>query len=221
MDADEADRLIIDYLPLVKVIARSMHCSLPFCVPLDDLIQAGSLGLIQAARRFTPERGFAFKTYATPRIRGAILDHLRGLDWANRPDRQSIKKISAAQENFYARFGRRPDATELAQELKLPLKKLQALLGLACAHPRPIEMFRTIADRAELPDSVIYRRQVQERVRQAVQNLPPVTAQIVRLYYFQGKRMWEIADLIGVNESRISQILRRTRFELAKVLEAA
>lgn len=219
MEEEERNRLVLSHLPLVRRIARAMHPALPPSVDIDDLIQAGSVGLIDAAQRFQVERGLQFKTYAEKRIRGTILDSLREVDWASRNHRHHLKRIRAAVETFTGRMERKPDSEELATELGMSLENFRKFRRKIYVYFSPLEELRNVADRGWEPaDELASRRQLAARLAQLMEHLPERTARIIRLYFWEEKRMWEIAEIIGVNESRVCQILKKALGRLAMKL---
>lgn len=209
MGEEERDRLVLAHLPLVEPSARALLNSLPHHAKIheDDLIQAGRMGLMDAAIRFKPEKGVEFGTFARYRIRGAMLDCLRNVDAVSREHRRTVNRLRRAQHELWSRLGRKPDSEELAQELGVTLQKLAKLLLLASSAEQGLEIFERTADPADLADQVIYRQQMIAIVRKAVERLPERDATIVRLYYWEGKNGREIGEFLGLSQGRISQIM--------------
>ena len=219
MSEDERQRLLSEQLPQVRYIARRIHERLPRHVPLEDLIHAGVVGLMDALQKFDLTKRVQFGSYAKYRIRGAILDSLRELDWSPRDLRRQARMIEEAHDRLRFRLERYPSEPELAHELKMPLDELQKLLGEI--HALEIGSFRTISPRdgheEDLADRVLASKEnspltqylnseMKEIVKSAIQDLPVRERQVLSLYYFEELTMKEIGALMGVGESRVSQI---------------
>jgi RNA polymerase sigma factor for flagellar operon FliA len=223
----DRDRTLAKHLPTVRQVARSIHKGLPYHVDIDDLINSGVLGLIDAFRKFNPGKGIQFGAFARFRIRGAILDYLRSLDWSPRDLRNKQRKMKQAREILICRYGRVPSESELATELNMKLSDFQRLLSeindveigsLNVTFPGGSgeEMIAELPAKAdETPVSQCLRAEIQQCVRDAIEGLPERERLVMRLYYreeFTGK---EIGMHLGVTESRISQIhasaIRRLR----------
>jgi len=216
------DEIIVGHLPLVRAIANRVRESLPVQVELDDLVHAGVLGLVDAIAKYAPEKNVAFHLYAKHRIRGAILDSLRQLDWASRDLRKRFKHIEAMTQKLSYQFGRAPTEMELAREMGVSLTRWRKLaqelhaagLGTPQSHVsgtyaeslerRPAA--ESPQSQEESPDSVCARRQLQSVLSTAVRTLPTRYQRVILLYYAQGATMKQIGSELGVNESRVSQI---------------
>lgn len=206
--------LVLEHLYLVRAIAQEVRYSLPQSVDVEDLVQAGSLGLIQAARRFEPERGFVFSTFARHRIKGSILDGLRDLDWASRDDRKKMKKIDAALWELERDLNRAPTTEEIAARLGVSALALWRVLcrvpiELSCpTFPEHIENDNPldIPDPRDWPEKLCARSEMQGQIAAAVASLPPRYREMIRLYYFEDLSMLECGKRMGVAESRISQM---------------
>jgi RNA polymerase sigma factor FliA len=214
----EQEQLMIEHLPVVRFIARRIHERLPQHVPLDDIYSAGVVGLLDAFSRFDPSKRVKFRTYAQFRIRGAILDSLRTLDWSPRDLRPKGRAIERAIQTLMARLRRSPSDFEIAQELDIDLASYQQLLGelkglqIGTLHSEPFE------DSAEdelacLParpeDDPLFRflhGELRERLTEAISNLAEQERLVLTLYYYEETTMRDIALILGVVESRISQI---------------
>lgn len=226
---DERDRIVIENLPLVKAIAIRVHESLPVHVDLDDLIHAGVLGLFDAVTKYDAAKNVAFQAYAKHRIKGAILDSLRQLDWASRDLRKRQKRVEAATQDLSTKFGRAPNEVEMAEEMGVTVEKWRqmaaelASTGLAPA-PAAADQERDFVQEFpatdELqPDRIAARRELQRTLARAIGSLPERYQTVVFLYYSNDLTMKEIGDRIGVNESRVSQIHKTALKKMAAVLE--
>ncbi|MHB9052938.1 MAG: RNA polymerase sigma factor WhiG [Thermoleophilia bacterium] len=216
------DRLILTYAPLVKYVAGRMGTNFPSHVDESDLISYGLLGLIGALERFEPERNIKFETYAITRIKGSILDELRSLDWVPRSVRsmaRQIEKSSAALEN---KLHRAPTDDEIATDLGITVKEFQEALTkissssmvaleelwtVSSTGTESVALIDTIEDRnSKNPAEVVDINEVKERLAQAISNLPEREKIVIALYYYEGLTLREIGEVLGVTESRVSQL---------------
>src|ERR1700683_4107625 len=193
--AEERERLILEHLPQVRLIARRIHERLPESVNLDDLISTGTLGLIAAIDRFDPRHNVKLKTYAEYKIRGAILDSLRGLDWAPRQQRRRSKQIEAAIAAAEQLLHRAPTEDEIAQELKLSLEEYHEWLvdirgvNLGRLEPSAPEdasrnLLKYISDDEEnWPSRLLERWELQRLRAEAIEKMPRTERIVVSLYY--------------------------------------
>ena len=216
------ESLIEEHLSLVKYLAGRVCSKLPSNVDIDDLIGAGVLGLIDAAEKFDPTRSILFRTYAERRIRGAILDHLRSLDWAPRSLRRRARELESAQGQLERERGRTVTATEVAEYLEMGLDELQTLtfeinsLQIASLHvaveseddrQSPRELLDRLADTSEAsPFAHCAREEMRTLLAGAIERLPEKERLVVSLYYVEELTMKEIGSILGVNESRVSQL---------------
>jgi len=217
-DHAERDALILEHLHLVSAIATHVQRSLQVHTDLDDLVTAGTMGLIDAATKYCPDKNVPFPTYAKHRIKGAILDSLRQLDCASRDLRRRYKQMETVTRDLTAKLDRTPTQNEVAEQMGITGRRWQALmldfrnLGLAAVQ------LKTAGDRedrpeqeapcpaAHIPDRVFARSQMREKLAGAMKILPERYQQVVKLYYEQDLSMKEIGNVLGVNESRVSQI---------------
>jgi RNA polymerase sigma factor for flagellar operon FliA len=226
------DRVVMENLPLVKAIALRVHDSLPVHVELDDLIHAGILGLFDAATKFNPEKNVAFSSYAKHRIKGAILDSLRQLDWASRDMRRRHKQFEQVTRELASNLQRNPTEDEIAQKMGVDVARWRQMamdlrnLGLISASSRPIEQedmpapdFPCSVDLQ--PDSVCAKRQLRSKLDVAMEVLPERYRKVVTLYYTNDMTMKEIGGLMGINESRVSQIHKLALEKMAHALHEA
>lgn len=216
--AEERERLILEHLPQVKLIARRIHERLPGCVNLEDLISTGILGLIAAIDRYRPEQGVKLKTYAEYKIRGAILDSLRGLDWAPRQQRRRSKQIELAVAALEQRLGRAPAEEEIAAELGITLEEYQEWLseirGLnlgsldsASNEEGGRDLLRFVAGSEEdWPSRQLERKELHRLLKTAISRMPPIERTVLGLYYQEELTLREIAQIVKLHESRVSQL---------------
>ncbi len=226
---DVRDQIVLDHLPLAKAIAIRVHENLPVHVELDDLIHAGVLGLFDAVEKYDATKNVEFQGYAKHRIKGAILDSLRQADWASRDMRRRQKKVDAMSRDFTAKFGRTPTETEIASELGVSTERWRRMamelrnVGLVSTTPRD-DPERTSerefpADSGVQPDRICERRQLKSTLDRAMGQLPERYQKVVFLYYTNQMTMKEIGDVLGVNESRISQIHKLALRKMAVALQ--
>lgn len=215
------NRIMTQYLPLVKNVAGRMAMGFPRSVELDDLVSTGTIGLIEAIGNFNPERGVKFETYAVPRIRGAILDNLRALDWIPRSTRAKARNIDRATVVLENILGRKPVGTELANKLEWSLAELQhamddisgtSLLSLDEMVYREddnrqvprVETITLISDEDVLSD--IEKMELRAYLVTAVETLPDQERLVIGLYYYEELTLKEIGAIMTISESRVSQI---------------
>lgn len=201
-----SDHLVNQHLPLVKRLASQLAVKLPSHIEIEDLIQVGLIGLLKAVDDYQSDSGAVFSTYATIRIRGAMLDELRGRDWLPRSVQRDLGRVAAAIEKVEQRLGRPASEKEIADELDMSLEDYRVLAGeLACARISQL-------DEAELPPGDEEpAEQVAEETRRAaladaITTLPEKEGLMLSLYYSEGLNLKEIGLVMGVSESRVSQI---------------
>ena len=223
------DHLIVHYSPLVKFVAGRVGAGLPRSVDGADLIGYGVFGLIDAIERFEPGRGAKFETFAAPRIRGAIYDGLRQLDWVPRRVRTQARRIEQAIAAFEHAEGRSPSDAELAERLAITEDELARWLAqVATTTIGPLD--RAIASGLEpeatgtdgrAPGAAHEEGELRRVVRSAVRDLPERERLVLSLYYDENLTLAEIGDVLGVTESRVSQIHTRSVLQLRSRLRAA
>jgi RNA polymerase sigma factor for flagellar operon FliA len=226
---DDRDQIVLDHLPLVRAIAIRVHDSLPVHVELDDLNHAGVLGLFDAVDKFDAAKNVEFRSYAKHRIKGAILDSLRQLDWASRDMRKRQKHIDSVTRDLATKLGRTPSDSEIAHEMGVGLERWQRMVselrttGLVSGSAHSDDerdRIQEFADTADLqPDRVCANRQLQTTLARALKHLPVRYQKVVVLYYTKEMTMKEIGEVLGVNESRVSQIHKVALKKMATVLE--
>jgi RNA polymerase sigma factor for flagellar operon FliA len=213
----DKNHLLTEHAPLVKRLAHHMKAKLPPSVEVDDLVQAGMMGLLDAINRYEDNHGAQFETYAVLRIRGAMLDELRSSDWMPRSTRQNMRKVEAAMNELQQRLGRPPSESEVAKSLKMTLAEYQDLLSDGGGHQLVYyEDFRgddddgSFLDRYAVDDEDPLRSLLDTDFRQAVidaiDNLPPREKMLMGLYYEEELNLKEIGAVMGVSESRVSQL---------------
>lgn len=215
-DKSTRDALVEAHLPQVKFIAERLAAKLPPSVELDDLIGAGVLGLLDAVEKFDATRGVQFKTYAELRVRGAMLDCLRALDWAPRALRQRSREVEAAYRQIEQQQGRPAEEEEIAAALNLTpnqfrelLGELQGLtlLGLEESEDEGDALVDRIPDDALRTPLALYERaEGQATLIASIDRLPPRERQVVALYYLEELTMKEVGAVLGITESRVSQL---------------
>jgi RNA polymerase sigma factor for flagellar operon FliA len=216
--ASERDQLLMEHLPTVRYLARRIHERLPQHVDLDDLISAGVVGLIDAFSKFDHGKKVQFKSYAQFRIRGAILDSLRTLDWSPRELRRKGRAVEEAIRSVTQRVGRAPTEQEIAGEMELSLTEYQQLLGdLKGLEIGSLNMERSEdsgdEELAYIPGSPdedplfrCLKGEMKQRLADAIDELPEKERMVLTLYYYEELTMKEIGLTLGVVESRVSQI---------------
>ncbi len=213
----DKDHLLTEHMPLVKRLAHHMKAKLPPSVEVDDLVQAGMIGLLDAINRYEETHGAQFETYAVLRIRGAMLDELRNSDWLPRSMRQNMRKIEMAMSTLQQRLGHPPTESEVAKLLKLSLADYQDMLSDGGGHQLLYyEDFHdndggdSFLDRYSVDDADPLRSLLDGDFRQAVidaiDGLPPREKILMGLYYEEELNLKEIGAVMGVSESRVSQL---------------
>lgn len=227
------DRLLLHYAPLVKYVAGRVSTGLPTHIDTGDLVQSGIFGLVDAIEKFDPERGWKFETYAMQRIRGAILDDLRSQDWVPRAVRSRAREIERALERLGARLHRTPTDVELADELDMTVIELRDVYGqLRLTSVVALEdlvgagkdaVADTLPDEEAIdPVSVLVDQDNRRQLAEAIEQLTERDRIVVSLYYFESLTLAEIGKVLGVTESRVSQLHTRAVLRLrAKLTEQA
>jgi len=215
---DEQERVLLDHLPIVRFLSRRIHERLPQHVDIEDLVSAGVVGLMDAFAKFDPTKKVQFRSYAQFRIRGAILDSLRTLDWSPRELRRKGRAVEEAIRALTARMGRAPGEGEVAAEMALGLEEYQQLLGdLKGLEIGTLHMERNEdsgeEELAYVPGRIeedplfrCLRGELEERLSEAIAALPDRERLVMSLYYYEEMTMREIGLALGVVESRVSQV---------------
>ena len=210
---------IRQYQPLVRKLAHHMMAKLPANVQVDDLIQVGLIGLSEALSRFESTQGVQFETFATQRIRGAMLDELRENDWASRSTRKSQKEIEVAMRRLEHRLGRSPLESEIAADLGMSLVDYQSLLGKVKgtqlvyledmnhnADDEDSFLDRNLGDTTSDPLNMLSDHRMRQALVAAIKNLPEREQYIMSMYYEEDMNLKEIAAVLDVTESRVCQL---------------
>ena len=227
---EKRDQLILDHLSLVSGIASHVQKTLPVHVDHDDLVHAGTMGLFEAATKYREEKEVSFVTYAKHRIRRAILDYLRQIDWASRDLRKRHRQLESVRQSLKTALQRDPSDAEISEAMGLSRKQWQCFqvdLNVLNAVSAPIRAIdedeRPLQDppgpASHAPDKVFERRQLRSHLQSALRRLPPRQQEVMHLYYQGEYTMREIGGMLGVNESRVSQIHRAALGRLQATLE--
>jgi RNA polymerase sigma factor for flagellar operon FliA len=207
------EELVRNHLPLVGHLVREMLGRLPSHVSREDLVSAGMAALAGAAKGYDPNRGTPFGSFATARIRGALLDELRGLDWASRSVRSRARRMDAAQQQLTAALGRTPSRTEVAEALGVGVDEVKSvdedvqravvlsLQGFAAGTAEDM-----VPERQAGPEELLLHRERIGYLHHAIEALPERLTRVVTAYFFEERPMTEIATELGVTESRVSQL---------------
>jgi RNA polymerase sigma factor FliA len=238
MKKEEFEKQVLDNLHIVKIIASKLYARIPAGIELDDLVHTGILGLIDAVKKYDPTRGTKFSTYASLRIRGAILDELRNLDWASRSLRQKIKEVENAFEALEMKLGRPPREEEVAKSMGLTLREFQKLLS--DSRGVGVGVFRIAAeDESNLTDErmlnyysdedttspslVLEKNEMKKLIASFIEELPEKEQLVLNLYFLEDLNLKEVGKIMDLTESRISQIrtaaILRLRAKLADVAQ--
>jgi len=232
----ERDQLILEHLPQIKYIAQRISTKLPSHIELNDLVSAGVLGLLDAIEKFDPGRGVKFKTYAELRIKGAILDSLRNLDWAPRSLRKKSKDLERVYKDLEQKHGRPASDREVCEALGITLEEYYELIdqikGLNLGSFQELAspdddknaepLVKYVPDSPQLdPFFVFHKSEIRDLLAGAIDTLPKKERLVVSLYYYDELTMKEIGKVLGVNESRVSQLhtkaMLRLRTKLRRV----
>jgi RNA polymerase sigma factor FliA len=237
LDDAQREKMLLDHLPQVQYIARRIHDRLPPQVLLEDLVHAGILGLMDAVRKYDPGKNVQLKHYAEFRIRGAILDSLRQVDWSPRALRRQARRLEQAISDCKARLGRDPSEPEIAAELNISLENLQQLLGdlrgLDIGSLQS-ESNESAGDEVAQPRAVgeendpyqqALRSEMNGLLERAIGELPDRERQVLALYHYEELTMKEVGAVLKIGESRVSQIhtaaLLRLRVRMRELVETS
>src|SRR5690242_9601722 len=226
---DARERLILHYAPLVKFVAGRVAAGLPQNIEQSDLVSYGIFGLIDAIDKFDPGRGYKFETYAISRIKGAIIDELRSIDWVPRSVRAKARAIERAYSKLENELRRSPEDREVAAELGMSEEELAGILSqisfvgivaldelLSASADRTggATVGDTIADRAHDPVEAFESEEMRHVLADAIQRMPDRERLVLTLYYYEGLTLAEIGAVLGVTESRVCQIHTKAIFQL-------
>ena len=221
-DERARERLVVAYSPLVKYVAGRMASGLPSHVEEADLISYGLIGLIGSIERYDLDREIKFETYAVSRIRGAIIDELRSLDWVPRSVRAKARDVEKAHSELENRLGRAPSEEEMADSLGVSVDDFRTtLLEIANSSVLALDDLWTVSDgdggqvslldtirdpNAVDPEEAIDTVELKDRLADAIESLPDRERLVIALYYYETLTLREIGDVLGVTESRVSQL---------------
>ena len=216
------DRLILMYAPIVKYVAGRLGSGLPAHVDEGDLVSYGLLGLISAIERYDPDRDVKFETYAIARIKGSILDELRSLDWVPRSVRSRARQIERAMSELEAKLGRAPTDEEIAKKVGITTEELEGSLTdisrssiaaldelwtISGSGGDQVALIDTIEDtQGPEPQSAFAQTELRDMVADAITSLPEREKLVITLYYYEDLTLREIGEVLGVTESRVSQL---------------
>jgi RNA polymerase sigma factor FliA len=231
------DRLILNYAPLVKYVAGRLGSGLPAHVDEGDLVSYGLLGLIGAIERYDPERDVKFETYAIARIKGSIIDELRAMDWVPRSVRARARDIERAVAELEARLGRAPTDEEIAEKLgvtedelddslseisRSSIAALDELWTISSSGGDTVALIDTIEDtQGPEPQAALAQTELKEAIGEAIARLPEREKLVVTLYYYEELTLREIGEVLGVTESRVSQLHTKAVLRLKARLAGA
>lgn len=230
---ENTDQIVQEYAPMIKYVANRIALRLPPHIEVDDLISVGVLGLIDAIEKYDPTRGAKFKTYAEFRVRGSILDELRSLDWVPRSVRQKASEMDQASQRLTGKLGRPPEDEELAEELgvslddffttlndtrSMPMLSLDDL-GIAKDSGEQQSLLDCLAGKSEAdPQMQLRLTELKQIIAKAIDTLPEKERLMISLYYYEELTMKEIGEVLGITESRVSQIHSKAVFRLRNKL---
>jgi len=234
-DPQLRDQLIVSYSPLVKYVGGRVGVGLPQNVEQADLVSYGMFGLIDAIERFDPERGFKFETFAIPRIKGAILDELRSIDWVPRSVRAKARAVERAFSELETKLGRSPSDTELAEALETSVDALHDLLGRinlggiaaldemlsGSERGESATLGDTIASDDIGPSGQLELEEMRQLLAGSINKMPEREKIVLTLYYYEGLTLADIGEVLGVTESRVCQIHTKSVLHLRSRLAAA
>ncbi len=235
-DEQARERLVVAYSPLVKYVSGRMASGLPAHVDEADLISYGLVGLISAIQRFEPEREIKFETYAITRIKGAIIDELRSLDWVPRSVRSRAREIEKANSKLEHILQRAPTDDEMSAELGMTVEEFQeALLQISNSSIAALDELWTVSDAsgdqvslldtlqdpgAPDPAAAMDATELKDRMADAIARLPEREKLVVALYYYENLTLREIGEVLGVTESRVSQLHTKAVLRLRSRLQS-
>ena len=225
------ERLVLEHLPQVRIIAGRIHDRLPDHISLEDLVSTGIVGLLTAIDNFDPSFNVQLKTYAEHRIHGAIMDSLRELDWASRETRKRSKMIEGAIQRVKQRLGREPAEEEIAAELNIPIGEYQQWLGdsqsveihrleASTGDDRSYDLLDVISDdESSWPSQIVERSELERILAVAIERIPKQERIVLSLYYYEELNLREIAEVMGMHLSRIGQLRVQAILRLRSHLE--
>ena len=232
---ENTEQIVKEYSPMIKYVANRIALRLPPHIEVDDLISVGAIGLMDAIEKYDPSRGAKFKTYAEFRVRGSILDELRSLDWVPRSVRQKASNLDAVSSKLQSKLGRLPEDEEIAKEMgvtleeffktlnetrNMPLLSLEDL-GIARDSGDKQSLLDTLEGRGDVdPQTQMRLTELKNLIAAAIDSLPEKERLMVSLYYSEELTMKEIGEVLGITESRISQIHSKAVYRLRTKLKS-
>ena len=235
INPENREAIILEYAPMIKYVASRIALRLPPHIEVDDLISVGVLGLMDAIGKYDPNRGAKFKTYAEFRVRGAILDELRSMDWVPRSVRQKATSIDAVVQKLQAKLGRPPSDEEVAKEMgvsldeffttlnqtqSIPILSLEDL-GIAKESGEQKSLLDCLAGKSDSdPQTQLRLNELKEIIAKAIDTLPEKERLMISLYYYEELTMKEIGEILSITESRVSQIHSKAVFRLRTKLKS-
>lgn len=232
---ENREAIILEYAPMIKYVASRIALRLPPHIEVDDLISVGVLGLMDAIGKYDPNRGAKFKTYAEFRVRGAILDELRSMDWVPRSVRQKATSVDAVVQKLQAKLGRPPSDEEVAEEMgvsldeffrtlnqtqNIPILSLEDL-GIAKESGEQKSLLDCLAGKSDSdPQTQLRLNELKEIIAKAIDTLPEKERLMISLYYYEELTMKEIGEILSITESRVSQIHSKAVFRLRTKLKS-
>ncbi len=235
ISSENSEQVIKEYAPMIKYVANRIAMRLPPHIEVDDLISVGVLGLMDAIEKFDATRGAKFKTYAEFRVRGAILDELRSLDWVPRSVRQKAASLDSVCQKLQAKLGRPPEDEEVAEEMgmtmdeffntlnethSMPLLSLEDL-GISGDEGDQRNLLDCLAGKSDSdPHTQLRLTELKTVIAKAIDTIPEKERLMISLYYYEELTMKEIGEVLGITESRVSQIHSKAVFRLRTKLKA-
>jgi RNA polymerase sigma factor for flagellar operon FliA len=230
ISAEERERLIVEHLPQVRLIARKIHERLPENIALDDLLSAGVVGLIQAIDHFDPQQNVKLRTYAEFRIRGSILDSLRETDWAPRMKRKMARELEDALSRAEQKYRRAPEEAEIAAEMRITVEDYRQKLNEVAAleigeleflrdeRESPVLMKYLATAEGDSPAVQLERAELERLVAGCIDGIPKVEKTVLGLYFHEELTLKEIGEVMGLHYSRVSQLKSQAIFRLRNAI---
>ena len=235
INPENREAIILEYAPMIKYVASRIALRLPPHIEVDDLISVGVLGLMDAIGKYDPNRGAKFKPYAEFRVRGAILDELRSMDWVPRSVRQKATSVDAVVQKLQAKLGRPPSDEEVAKEMgvsldeffrtlnqtqSIPILSLEDL-GIAKESGEQKSLLDCLAGKSDsAPQPQLRLNELKEIIAKSIDTLPEKERLMISLYYYEELTMKEIGEILSITESRVSQIHSKAVFRLRTKLKS-
>jgi RNA polymerase sigma factor for flagellar operon FliA len=228
MSKSERDELILQHYPMVRRVAYRMVSRYPSCIEADDLVAIGTLGLIDAVDKFETNRSVSFSAYARIRVQGAILDELRKADWVPRSVRNRFSRIQLTRQGLQESLGRNPTEEEVAKELDVGVERLRemiqgstvrTLVSMEEGSEEDDSVGSTLPSPEPTPLEAATKEHLRKMVRARVTDLPESERQIVDMYYFQELTFREIGQILGITESRVSQLHSRMKARMSSEMQ--